>query len=305
MIGVLYMNLKLKTLLAVDEYGSFTKAAEMLSLTQPAVSQQIKSLEQDFKILIFDKRKKKLELTKEGELLLRYAKRVDLLTNNLINTFSTIKKNMPLKNTLVVGVTHTLESNIIAKAIAQYTSENDAFHVRLISDSANNLYQKMKIYEIDICIITGNINDPNFSFIPLDKDTLGVTISNENPSSSNESISLKELKSEKLILRSKNSDTRLLFESHLLTRNDDISNFNVILELDNVEVIKDLVRDNFGVSILSRKSCLSEIKKNKFKFLTIEGIDMTRQINLYFHKDFQYQLELKRIIKIYNQFMHN
>lgn len=295
------MDLKLKTLLAIEETGSFTKAAEVLSLTQPAVSQQVKNLEQDFNIVIFDKRKKKLELTQEGELLLRYAKRVDLLTNNLITTFSSMKKNIPIKNTLVVGITHTLESNTIAKAIARYTSENDAFHVRLISDSVKNLYQKMKTYEVDICIVTGNISDSNFSYIPLDNDSLGVAVSNDNPISNLSSITLDALKKERLIMRSKTSDTRLLFESHLHTKNDDISNFNVILELDNVEVIKDLVRDNSGVSILSKKSCLSEIRKNKFKMIDIANIEMTRQINLYFHKDFNYINELKRIINIYNQ----
>lgn len=270
------MNLKLKTFIAVCEQGSFTKAAEELSLTQPAVSQQIKSLEQDFRIEIFDKRKKKLELTPEGEVLLRYAKRIDLLTNNLIQTFDNMRKDLTVKHTLVIGVTHTLESNILAKAIAQYSAENNAFHVRLISDSAKNLYQKMKVYEVDVCIISGTISDSNFSYIPLDNDSLAVAVSNDNPISNFESISLQKLKEEKLILRSKNSDTRLLFESHLKTKFYDISDFNVILELDNVEVIKDLVRDNFGISILARKSCIRELKKNRFKMINIENMTIER-----------------------------
>lgn len=299
------MNLKLKTFIAVCEQGSFTKAAEELSLTQPAVSQQIKSLEQDFRIEIFDKRKKKLELTPEGEVLLRYAKRIDLLTNNLIQTFDNMRKDLTVKNTLVIGVTHTLESNILAKAIAQYSAENNAFHVRLISDSAKNLYQKMKVYEVDVCIISGTISDSNFSYIPLDNDSLAVAVSNDNPISNFESISLQKLKEEKLILRSKNSDTRLLFESHLKTKFYDISDFNVILELDNVEVIKDLVRDNFGISILARKSCIRELKKNRFKMINIENMTMERQINLYFHKDFTYVNELKRMISIFNQLINN
>ncbi|MBN3489913.1 LysR family transcriptional regulator [Acholeplasma equirhinis] len=295
------MDIKLKTLIAVCEEGSFTKASDILALTQPAVSQQIKSLEQDFRITIFDKRKKKLELTPEGELLLRYAKRIDQLTLNLQSTFDGMKKNVNFQQTLTVGVTHTLESNIIAKAIAQYTAENNAFHVRLISDSVKNLYQKMKTYEVDLIIITGNINDKNFDFITLDNDSLAVAVANDNPLSKEESVSLQKLSKEKLILRSKTSDTRLLFESHLKTKFMEISDFNVILELDNVEVIKDLVRDNFGTSILARKSCIREIKKNRFKLINIDGIDMTRQINIYFHKDFSYINELKRMITIYNQ----
>lgn len=295
------MNLKLKTLIAVVDLGSFTKAAEHLSLTQPAVSQQIKSLEDEFNITIFDKRKKKLELTPEGVLLVRYAKRIELLTDNMINNFKLMKKNLKIKNTLVIGITHTLESNIIAKAIAEYSADSEAFHVRIISDSIKNIYQKMKTYEVDVCIIPGKINDNNYSFIPLDQDSLAVAVSTTNVLSEKEFITLDELKNEKLILRSKNSDTRLLFESHLNTQNDDISNFNVILELDNVEVIKDLVKDNYGLSVLSRKSCISEVKKNNFKLLNIENMMMNRQINLYFHKEFSEVKELKRIISIYNE----
>src|SRR5690606_17121250 len=295
------MDVKLKTLITVCEEGSFTKAADILALKQPAVSQQIKSLEQDFRVTIFDKRKKKLDLTPEGERILRYARRIEQLTINLENALDQLRKNQNPLQTLTVGVTHTLESNIIAKAIAQYTAENNAFHVRLISDSVKNLYQKMKTYEVDLIIITGNINDKDYSFITLDNDSLAVAVSNDNPNANNESISLSKLTKEKLILRSKTSDTRLLFESHLNTKFMSISDFNVILELDNVEVIKDLVRDNFGTSILARKSCIREIKKNRFKLLNIEGIDMTRQINIYFHKDFEYVTELKRIITIYNK----
>lgn len=297
------MNLKLKTLIAVNELGSFTKAAEYLSLTQPAVSQQIKALEMDFNITIFDKRKKKLELTEEGTLLLRYAKRIELLTENLTNNFTLMKKNLQIKNSLVIGITHTLESNIIARAIAAYSAENDAFHIRIVSDSIKNIYQKMKTYEIDVCIIPGKINDKNFSFISLDEDALEVAVSNENLLSNKTSLSLDDLKDQPLILRSKTSDTRLLFESHLATHNDDISNYNVILELDNVEVIKDLVKENFGLSILPRKSCLRELKKNKFKLLKIEDLIMTRQISMYFHKDFSYTKELKRIINLYNEYL--
>lgn len=187
-----------------------------------------------------------------------------------------MRKDLTVKHTLVIGVTHTLESNILAKAIAQYSAENNAFHVHLISDSAKNLYQKMKVYEIDVCIITGTISDSNFSYIPLDNDSLAVAVSNDNPISNFESISLQKLKEEKLILRSKNSDTRLLFESHLKTKFYDISDFNVILELDNVEVIKDLVRDNLGISILARKSCMRKLKKNRFKMINIENMTIER-----------------------------
>lgn len=295
------MDVKLKTLLAIEKEGNFTKAAEKLSLTQPAVSQHIKALEEEFNIIIFDRRNRKLSLTKEGELLVRYAKRINALTTNLIKQLELSKLNLKYKKVLVVGITHTLESNIISKAIAIYSSSENAFQIRIVSDTIKNLHRKMKNYEIDLCIINGDIFDKDFEYVTLDDDELLIAVSNSNPLSKLNAITLKQLKKERLILRSKSSDTRILFESHLATKQENIDNFKLILELDNVEVIKELVKDNFGVSVLSKNSCLSEIKKDKFKMLHLKDINMTRQINLYYHKDFPYTTDLKQIISIYHE----
>ncbi len=74
---------KLETLLKVHETNSFTRAAEQLSLTQPAVSQHIRQLEKDLNVKIFNRVEKSLKLTSEGEIVIKYAKRIKMLYDNM------------------------------------------------------------------------------------------------------------------------------------------------------------------------------------------------------------------------------
>lgn len=78
--------------------------------------------------------------------------------------------------------------------------------------------------------------------------------------------------------------------------------FNVILEVDNVATIKDLVRRDFGVSILARSACANELKKGKLIGLPIENLSMTREINMVYHKDFEHMDLLQNIMRIYNEY---
>ena len=114
-------------------------------------------------------------------------------------------------------------------------------------------------------------------------------------------VTLNDLKKEKMILRLPNSGTRNLFVSHLESNGMSIDDFNVILEVDNIATIKDLIRREFGVSILPKSACLDELKKGKISLLPVENLSMTREINLVYHMDFGHARILHDIFKTYNE----
>lgn len=163
---------------------------------------------------------------------------------------------------------------------------------------------KLKTYEIDLAIVEGKIADHNFNSILLDTDCLILAVCNHNPLSKKSMVTLNELKKEKLILRLPNSATRNLFTSHLESNNVSLDEFNVTLEVDNVATIKDLVRRNFGVSILARSAFMDELKKGKLTGLPIENLSMTREVNMIYHKDFEHTDILHDITKIYYDYAH-
>lgn len=293
------MDSKLETLIKVNETRSFTKAAELLSLTQPAVSQHIRQLEQDLGATLFIRGEGPLKLTQEGEIAIKYAKRIQTLYQNLEQSLGDQKRHI---TRLSVGITHTSESNIMVEVLARYSSVSKKTRITIISDTINNLYMKLKTYEIDLAIVEGRISDSNFNTIMLDTDSLILAVSNKNPLSRKSMVTLNELRKENLILRLPDSGTRNLFISHLESNNVSLDEFNVILEVDNVATIKDLVRRDFGVSILARSACANELKKGKLIGLPIENLSMTREINMVYHKDFEHMDLLQNIMRIYNEY---
>ena len=289
---------KVQTLISVCENLSFTRAAEELCLTQPAVSHHIKQLESELNIKLFVRDGNSLKLTPEGEITLKYARRMSALYSNLQTALSDEKRNL---NRLTVGITHTAESNPIAEVLATYSSEHDGVRIKMITNTINNLYYILKTYDIDLVIAEGKFNDPDFNSILIDTDCLYLAVSTESSLSKKSMVTLSDLKREKMILRLPNSGTRNLFVSHLESNGLTLDDFNVILEVDNIATIKDLVRREFGVSILPKSACLDELKKGKISLLPVENLSMTREINLMYHKDFGHDSILRDIIKTYNE----
>lgn len=287
---------RLETLLTVFETNSFTKAGERLSLTQPAVSQHMKQLEKEFGIKLFNRSEGGIKPTREGEIVIKYARRIKTLYQNLNQALEDEKRHI---TRIIVGLTHTAESNLMAEVLAKYSALNFDVRIMIISDTINNLYMKLKTYEIDLAIVEGKITDSNFNSILLDTDSLILAVPIHNPLSKKSMVTLNELKKEKLILRLPNSATRNLFISHLESNNLSLDEFNVTLEVDNIATIKDLVRRNFGVSIMAKSAFLDEIKKGKLIGLPIENLSMTREINMVYHKDFEHMDVLQAMTRIY------
>ena len=289
---------KLETLLRVAEVGSFTQAAKILSLTQPAVSQHIKQLEKELGIRIFNRSEGQLHLTTEGELVLGYAKRVRMLYQNLQQSLSDYKSQA---KRLSVGITHTAESNLIAEVLAQYCSEHPGVRLTILTDTISNLYNKLKTYEIDIAVVEGKMYDASLNSILIDTDCLVLAVANESPLARKSSVTLDELKKENLILRLPSSGTRNLFVSHLESNGMSIDEFNIILEVDNIATIKDLIRRGFGVSILAKSACYDEASKGKMRLLPVENLGMIREINLVYTPDFEHVSMLRDIARIYEE----
>ena len=289
---------KLYSLLQVCESGSFIAASKKLSITQPAVSHHIKALEEELNVTIFERRSGKIVLTREGEKVVQCARKMQSLYQNLVQNLRDSKK---LITHLTVGVTHTAESNPIAEALARYCAENENVIIKMITGTINNLYIKLKEYEIDLAVVEGRITDPSIHHLLIDTDYLVLAVSVNHPFAKRQMISLNELKKERMILRLPNSGTRNLFTAHLESNNMSLNEFNVILELDNIATIKDLIRRDFGVSILPRSVCLDELKKNKIAVLPVENLSMIREINLAYHKDFAQLDILQDIARYYRE----
>lgn len=289
---------KLDTLLLVAEKRNFTRAAQALSLTQPAVSHHISQLEQELGVRLFVRGNGDLMLTPEGETVLRYVRRMKALEKKMAEELQEAGRRL---TQLRIGITHTAESSIVAEVLARYTNENPGISITIVTDNINNLYDMLENFELDLAVVEGRSTRPELSALMLDTDYLVCVLANTHPLSRSSMITLDEIRQEKLILRLPNSETRVRFESALAAIGESIADFQVILEVDNVATIKDLIRKNLGISILARSTCMDELRKGKLTALPIENLSMTRETNLVYHRDFAHKETLQDILALYKK----
>ena len=289
---------KLDTLLLVAEKRNFTRAAQALSLTQPAVSHHISQLEQELGVRLFVRGNGDLMLTPEGETVLRYVRRMKALEKKMAEELQEAGRRL---TRLRIGITHTAESGIVAEVLARYTNENPGISITIVTDNINNLYDMLENFELDLAVVEGHSTRPELSALMLDTDYLVCVLANTHPLSRSSMITLDEIRQEKLILRLPNSETRVRFESALAAIGESIADFQVILEVDNVATIKDLIRKNLGISILARSACMDELRKGKLTALPIENLSMTRETNLVYHRDFAHKETLQDILALYKK----
>lgn len=292
------LSSRLRTLLMVTECQNFTRAAEALSMTQPAVSHHIRQLEDELGATLFLRGKGGLKLTPQGEIVVKYARRMAALEDKLHAELAGQGKR---SITLRVGITHTAESNITAEVLAKCSGRDHGFNLVMITDTVQNLYTMLGNYELDLAIVEGSTGAAGFDSVVLDTDELVCVVSPEDLLSRKKTITLAELKRQRMILRLPSSATRVLFDSTLRSLNDSPENYNIVMEVDNIATIKDLIRKNLGVSVLPRSACTRELGKGQLRALPIEHLSMVRETRLVYPKDFARQDVLDTITRVYRE----
>ncbi len=290
------LDTKIYTLLKVAETGSFTRAAASLGLTQPAVSQHIKALEEELGITLFERNGNRIILTKQGEnavntanaMLGMYSKLLEELSGSIGGT-----------KEINIGITHTIESNRITDILAGYASNSNRLTIKLITGTRSKIIRRLKNYELDLAIVDGDVPDEDLDSKPLGMDQLVLIVSPDNTIAQKKAVSIDDIKREKLILRLPGSGTNNMFKSSIESLGLDIDEFNVILEVDNVATIKDLVKRDYGVSVLPRSACLGELKSKQLYAVSIDKLNMERIINIVYTDGSQYASFAEEIINLY------
>lgn len=288
---------KLYTLLKVAELGSFTQAGKALNLTQPAISQHIHALENDLGAKLFERSGNRLLLSRQGEQAVAAGKAMVALYNNLKSNLS---GEMRGARELNIGITHTVESNRISEVFAKYAAANEGLTIKLVTATQTKLRRKLKNYELDLAIVDGAVSDSELVSRQLDVDKLVLATSPSHPLADKPFVTIEELKKERLILRLPGSGTTDMFISSLESRDIRVDDFNVILEVDNIATIKDLVRHEYGVSVLAESACYDEVMKKKLAVLPIEHLDMERTISIVYAPNFPYGSFIEEIQELYH-----
>lgn len=276
---------KIYTLLKLEELGSFTRAAQALSLTQPAVSHHVRQLEEEYGIQIFVKGSRELKPTAAGALLLKYAHRAAAISERARQA---LKDSVNQIEHIAIGITPTASDLLAPQVIAAYLHAHPNMRVELVRSTIKKIDDMLRFYELDFAIVDGVMPSDRYSSILLGTDYLCLIVAPEHPFAQRPSVTLDELAQEKLVLRPKTAGTRKLFEGYLISHGRSIEDFHVMMEIDSVSAIKEIVAGSLGVSIIGHSVCREEELSGKLVVVPIENCRMMRQLSLVFPADFQY-----------------
>ncbi len=265
---------RLQTFIVLTEFKNYTKTAEKLHMTQPAVSQHIRHLEAYYDVELLQKRRRELHLTYEGEALLKYAVKVKGLATKIRKELS--EKGQ--KGRYVLGCTQTIGEYLIPDIIVKYSSKKPETEVSLRIENTKRILEGLEREEWDLGIVEGSFNRKRYEHSLLKMDELILVVSPENPISRRKCVELEELLKEKLILREAGSGTRRRFEAETCLRGINIEEFHYI-EVGNLNVIKTLVERNMGISIISREAVRDGLQRGTLIEVKIKGVALEREFN--------------------------
>ena len=198
---------KVYSLIKVAEKGSYTRAANSLGLTQPAVSQHIRMLEDELQVRLFEHSHNQIHLTAEGEVAVDYAKRLVSLEENM---YRAVKNEKQKITSLTVGISHTMECSKVVGALASFADRDAGMMIKIITESTVSLYRKLRNLELDFAVVAGRSADAGLQYIQMDTDSLVLAVAPDHPLAQKETITIDELKKEQLILRLPTSNTMRL-----------------------------------------------------------------------------------------------
>ncbi len=289
---------KLHTFLTVIREGSYSKAAARLNMTQPAISHQIRQLEEEYAIKIFYFESRKMKLTKEGSLLEKYARKGLILEQAFQKELKSYKAgNRPFQ----IGLTPTAEDNLVPAVIARYCAAHENVRVSIITDTIKRIYEKLSTRSLDFAIIEGSLSDSDLERRLLSVNYLCLVVSPKHPYAGRDSVTLEDLKQIPLIMRPHSAGTRQLFEECLLANREKLKHFSIIMEIDNVSTLKALVMSNLGASVMAHSSCITESRHGQLKMIPIQDFDAHREINLVYHRDFGCPPIIDELCSIYEE----
>ncbi len=268
---------RLAVFAAVARAQSFSRAAEAMHLSQPAVSQQVAAMETELGVRLFERSRRGVRLTTAGTALLAHA---EALLREMTETRRAVAAAAAaIRGSLAVGASQTIGEYVLPAVLARFGRLHP--HVRLRCEVGNSaqVVRRLTDGDLDIGFVEGDLAVAGVALRPFRRDELVVVASAGHRWTELAEVPLDELLREPFIMRESGSGTRQVMERRLQHAGVDPGTLHVVLEQTGTEAIKATVESGLGVSVLSRATVAKELLLDTLIARPVRGVPMFRDMS--------------------------
>ena len=263
----------LKVFCDLSETESFTKAAQINHVTQSAVSQQMSSLERQFKSLLIERSKKKFRLTREGQVLYDYSKQIIQTYEALFSRLQEIKDIV--SGTIRVATIYSIGLHDLPPYLKKFLKAYPTVHVHVEYRRSNQVYDDVLSNVVDLGLVAYPARDAKLEIVPLRKDMMVLICHPQHPLSRNKTIKCKDIAGQKFIGFEPDIPTRRAIDK-ILKEND--VQVQHVMEFDNIETVKRAVEIDAGIAIVPHGTITQEISKQTLAEVKLEDAEFYRPL---------------------------
>ncbi|HVJ08345.1 MAG TPA: LysR family transcriptional regulator [Acidisarcina sp.] len=270
-------NFRITVFRAVARHLNFSRAAEELLLTQPAVTQQIKALEDEFGVPLFDRSGGRITLTPAGERLQPYAEHLKTISNEAYEAVTSAAGNHAGK--LALGASQTIGQYVLPNLVAAFLREHPRVAISAVSGNTDEMLDALVARRIQLAMIEGPALRKDIHIEPFMEDQIVLVV----PAShewAEHTIQIDALKGAPLLMREFGSGSRRVIEAALAKAGLRKKELRTIMELDSTEGLLSAVEAGLGVTFVSRWAVRNQLALGTLRLARVHGIQLSRMFSL-------------------------
>lgn len=259
---------RLQVFYTVARLLSFTKAAETLHMTQPAVTFQVRQLEDHFNTRLFDRTHNRVALTEAGRKAYEYAEEIFTLYAEMENTVKELTGDV--SGALTLGASTTIAEYMLPALLRGFTMEFPDINLKLKVSNTEGIVSMVENSMIDLGVVEGPVANKNLLVEVCRVDQLVVVVPPDHPMAGKESMTMEEVIDHPFVCREEGSGTRDVILEHMTGLGLDRNSLNISLELGSPESIKGAVEAGMGISIVSIATLEKELALDKLVAIKLD-----------------------------------
>ena len=255
---------------------SFSKAAEVLFISQPAISKHMKALEAFYKTTLFERKGNAIQLTKGGQLLLARLKEAKKIQNELEFELSILKDHLKAKGQLKLGASTTVALYIIPKILSAFHQKYPEVKISLLNRNTDTITKALIDQDIDIGIVEGKKKNSAILYQPFITDEVVAVCSAKSPIAKKRTLTIQEITNYPIVLREQGSGTLAALKYQLEKNGIKLSDLKVSVRLAGTEALKNFLREDNCLGFLPRGSVTKELRDGDLVAIKIEKFQIIR-----------------------------